>query len=316
MPTQLRLDGVLAKIEATYGTDAAPVFGTDGVRVLERVWSASGYEHAFANERAAASNASLIELQPAQPAGRIRNFQLTWDARGTGAAYTDPTTLEASPLLRACGLGETIVTTASSESVTYAPIDTGLESCTIWIYAGGMLFKYVGCVGTVSVPATPGISSRMVFDMSGIMVVNPAAAALPAIVYDATTPPLAVNMALDVGSGAFSPEGSFGLELGGNVVRLDGVNPTEGVERFAVTGFTPVVTITSRAVALGTYDPYADNRARTVRTIDAVWGSTQYNRFDLAIVDGQLLDPTHEDDNEFAAYALRYQCADLAIKFD
>lgn len=310
-----RLDGLLAKIEGTYGTDSAPVAGTDGVLVDERLWNPTNPEHAFENTREDAASGTLFRLFPATPRGRMVEFEITWDARGAGAAYSISVLPEADPLLRACGLLRTDDFAGGTENIIYTPRDTGHESCTVHVHAGGNRYQIVGCRGVLAIPISAGGQSRFVFSMSGIMIVNPATIALPSITYDATIAPPSVNMALTVGP--WSPD-AFSLELAGgqDIQRLDGVNAVEGIQEFAIVGFDPIMTVNARTTVLATYDPYADMRARTSRAIAIAAGTVQYNKWDLAVVDAYVRDPSHSVDNGVVAYDLEYILQDYALTFD
>lgn len=313
-----RLDGLLAKLEVTYGLDPTPVAADDGVRVMERVWENAGPTHAFENLRPDAPSGTLFPLPPATPRGRMVEFTITWDARGAGAAYSATVLPEGDPLLQASGLARVDDFTVSAETVTYSPADTGHKSCTVWAYAGGVLFKIVGVRCRLRIPISAGGFSRFVFDCSGIMVLDPATIALPSITYDSTVSPPGVNMALDVGGGTWIPD-SFQLDLDGGqqIERLDGVNETEGIQEFAIIGFDDAsMAIQARTTLLATYDPYADMRNRTARAIAIQAGTVQYNKWDIAIAAGYAKDPTHSVDSGVVAWTVDYQLLDYAIKFD
>lgn len=310
-----RLDGMTAKIETTYATDSVPLVGTDGVLVDERLWNPTNPTHAFENTREDAASGTLFSLFPAIPRGRIVEFDITWDARGPGAVLSLAVLPEADPLLRACGLERVDDFTVSLENVIYKPRDTGHESCTIYVHAGGNLYRIVGCRGVLRIPISAGGQSRFVFSMSGIMLTDPVTFTFPSITYDSTIAPPSVNMALTVG--AWSPD-SFTFELAGgqDIQRLDSVNAAEGVAEFAIVGFDPIITVNARTPILATYDPYADLRARTSRAIAIAAGTVQYNKWDIAVVDAYVRDPSHSVDNGVVAWDLEYILQDYALKFD
>ena len=320
-----RLDGLAAKIEATYGTDSTPGPTTDAVRVSERVWSSINISHAFENLRPDAASGSLFELFPAEPGGRVVELEIAWDARGAGAAYASGTTYpEASPLFRSCGLDEAFDATPGDETVTYTPLDTGHESCTIYAYAGSMLFKIVGCRGNLVWPVTAGQLGVMRFRMRGIMESAPSNLALPAFTYQAVVPEPAAGLGMSV-DGTWSPDLiSAELDLGANVQQLDSGNAAEGVGEFAISGFAPRYRLQARtpsgATPLTTYDPYDDVRTREPRTLVQALGtggdSTTYNRINLDVTDAYVRDPQHVDNNGFVAWDLEYILQDLAIVFD
>lgn len=310
-----RLDGMTAKIESTYATDSVPVIATDGVLVDERLWSPTNPTHAFENTREDAASGTLFSLFPAVPRGRIVEFDITWDARGSGAVYSATVLPEADPLLRACGLLRTDDFTVALENVSYAPRDTGHESCTIYVHAGGNLYRIVGCRGVLRIPISAGGQSRFVFSMSGIMLTDPVTFVFPSITYDSPIAPPSVNMALTVG--AWSPD-SFTFQLAGgqDIQRLDSVNAAEGVAEFAIVGFDPIITVNARTTVLATYNPYADLRARTSRAIAIAAGTVQYNKWDLAVVAAYVRDPSHSVDNGVVAWDLEYILQDYALKFN
>lgn len=318
-----RLDGLAAKVEATYGTDSTPGPTTDAVRVSERIWSGIRVSHAFENLRPDAASGSLFELFPAKPGGRIVELDIAWDARGSGAAYASGTVYpEASPLFRACGLDETFDATVGDETVTYDPLDTGHESCTIYAYAGGLLFKVVGCRGNMLWPITAGQLGIIRFRMRGIMVSDPTALALPAFTYQAVVPEPAAGLGMSVG-GIWSPDLiSAEFDAGADIQQLDSGNAVEGIGEFAIAGFAPRYRLQTRTPAdfLTTIDVYDDVRERTSRTLVQALGtggdSTTYNRINLDVTNAYSRDPQHIDNNGFVAYDIEYILQDFAIVFD
>ncbi|WP_444932401.1 hypothetical protein ACJJIF_22000 (plasmid) [Microbulbifer sp. SSSA002] len=71
-------------------------------------------------------------------------MEVTFNAelKGSGAAGTPP---EIAPLLRACGLAETIT---AGTSVEYNLASEGHESITLYLYEDGSLYKLTGVRGT------------------------------------------------------------------------------------------------------------------------------------------------------------------------
>jgi len=297
--TPLRLDAILAKEESTYGTDAAPVAATDGVRVTERVWSTFTPSFVFPNAREDVGN-GLIAGVPAAPKGRIGVIDIAWEARGSGTAGTAP---EAGPLFVACGMSETIVAVTS---VTYAPIDTGHGSATVWAYAGGKLFKLVGCRGTWTWEVRAGLLGIVRFNMQGIITAEVTEVAMPAVTYQAQIPEAAVGLGLAVGG--WSPDViQSDTALGNTVSRLDDGNAADGVGLFAITKTEPTFVLNAREVALATYDPYAIWKARTVQDADQTLGATAGNLMALDVnAGGYITNVAPIDDNEHAAWSITY----------
>ena len=213
MPIPLRLDGLLAKIESTYGTDSVPVVGTDGVRVSQRLWSTLQLSYAWENLRRDIISGSVFPPVPASPVGRMVTMDIAWEIKGAGSDIQP----EAAPLIRACGWSET----DGALMFTYAIAAQPHDSCTIYAYAGGMLFKIVGCRGTLKWSHVPGELGAMHFNMMGLLTADPAASALGVITsYDATVPLAGVAYGLTVGS--WSPDViAAEFNQGATVQRLD-----------------------------------------------------------------------------------------------
>src|SRR4029077_8712736 len=168
MPIPVRLDGLLAKIEGTYGTDPVPVVGTDTVRVEDRLWPRIQENFAWPNRRDTVATGSLIPPPPGVARGRWCALDFGWEIKGSrsGAAYSAGNKIEASPLLQACICSEVLVTTGGSESLTYQHADTNHSSCTIYAYAAnGYLYKVVGCRGVWHWPINVGVHGVIMFHM-------------------------------------------------------------------------------------------------------------------------------------------------------
>ena len=319
-PISLKIEGLLAAPEVTYGTDPTP---TVGVRGVGRIWGALSPEWAFPNTREDTVSGSIIQAAPGTPKGRMVNLTYTVELTGAGAAYKGTATIvrpPADPLFVACGMSRTHVDTGGSEKVTYALADTGHGSCTIWAYAGGKLFKISGCRGSFTWAPTAGGLGEVTFNLQG-MLTGVTEADLASISYSAVMPPAAVGMALAIvpsGGSSWTPDvAGMSVESGQEIVRLDDVNAADGIEQFAIAAAAPRFTFTPRVVDLTTYPAYALAATRTVHTIDMTLGSVQYNRVKLDANLAYLVkDPGGAEDNGFAAWDVEYMLRDCAIIFD
>lgn len=312
MGLPIRLDGLLAKIESVYGTDSVPVVGTDAVRVNQRLWPQLQENYVWRNRRDDAANGSLVPLPPAAARGRIIGLDFLWELKGsrTGGAYSAGNKIEASPLLRACESSETLVTTGGSESLTYAHVDTNHESCSIYAYAGGYLYKAVGCRGVWSWPVNVGVLTNLRFQMQGILT-SKTVAALPGGFTYATPSPLAgVNLAMSIG-GVWTPDvltAEFLAQGSTPLQRFDSANAADGVQSFDI-GETiqPTFRISAKAVTSG-YDPSVDLNANptTVRTLTMQYNTVQYDKAKLTS-NLYITDPIRNtNQNGFAGWDLEY----------
>jgi hypothetical protein len=93
-----------------------------------------------------------------------KRVSVTFDVElaGSGTAGTAPAF---GPLLKSCGLSETLV---SSVSVTYAPVSSSFSSATIYCFYDGTRHKITGARGTVSFNMTAGQFAVASFNFIGI----------------------------------------------------------------------------------------------------------------------------------------------------
>lgn len=315
-PHPLKIDGLLAKEESPYGSDPTPAINVDGVRVVGRLWPQLGDEFAFPNERDDVAAGSLTEPIPAVPRGHVINLDFSVELKGAGAAYaTGSVVPEVDPLLVSCGLGREHDDTASSETVTYTPADTGHLSCTIWAYAGGKLYKINGCRGNMIWDMAAGELGRLRFVMQG-MVASIAETAQASITYDSVESPAVISMGLAIQG--WSPNfAKASLDLGNEVVRLDDGNGADGVEGFFIGDRRMRFMLSARGEDFSDVNPNAIHAARTIQTIAATLGSVQYNKCGIAVTDSRIWTPPDPvEDNRFTGWDLVYILRDLAILFN
>lgn len=311
MPTPIRLDGLMAKVEGTYGTDSVPVVGTDTVRIVDRLWPQLQERFAWPNERTAVASGSLIPPIPGVARGRICTVDFGWEIKGSrsGGAYSAGNKIEASPVLQACMASETLVTTGGSESLTYAHADTNHSSCTIYAHAGGYLYKIVGCRGTWHWPIAVGVHGVLMFHLEGILASKTVAAYPGGYVYSTPGPLPGVGLAMTIGpwtpdiiTADFLAQGTTGVQ------RLDSGNAADGVQSFDI-GDTvqPLFKIQGKSV-IAAYDPSVDLAAnpRTVRALSLQYGTVQYNKAKITS-NLYITDPIRNlNQNGFAAWDLTY----------
>ena len=147
---------LLAKVESTYNTDPTPSASADAVLCEGLSWASAGLKMIARP----AIRPSFGELRQVY-GGRLLQVSFSCEVKGSGTAGTAP---EIGQLLRACAMGETIV---GATSVTYAPVSTGVESCTLWVYEDGKQIKITGCRGNVSFTATAGERVMAAFTLTG-----------------------------------------------------------------------------------------------------------------------------------------------------
>jgi len=150
---------LIAKIESAYGTDPTPVGGSDAIQVTNLEVTPIESDNAQA--------ASLQGFIGNSTRGTIvanKRVSVTFDVElaGSGTAGTAPAF---GPLLKACGLSETVV---AATSVTYAGVSSSFDSATIYCFYDGTRHKITGARGTVSFNMTAGQFPVASFVMTGI----------------------------------------------------------------------------------------------------------------------------------------------------
>ncbi len=178
--------GILLKIESTYGSDAVPLVGTDGMLVENLKWNNQGLKMVSRP----AVRSTLGQLRQLY-GGRLINLTFDVELKGSGAAGTAP---EIGPALRACGLGETIV---ASTSVAYSPVSTGIESATAYVFEDGKRHVVTGCRGNVKFTFGAGNKGMASFTLTG-HVADPTDVAFPSITVDSNAPGIFVQAAFEI----------------------------------------------------------------------------------------------------------------------
>jgi hypothetical protein len=158
MPLKAKRKVILAKIEGTYGTDSVPVVGTDAMLVHN--FQCKPVAPRYVERDPALShfgNDGMIKV------GDTMTMQFDIEIAGAGAVATVP---KFGPLLRACGMSETV--TPTTGPVTYAPITTAEESVSMYFNWEGLLHKMLGARGTVTWTLTAGQIPMMRFSLEGL----------------------------------------------------------------------------------------------------------------------------------------------------
>jgi hypothetical protein len=173
---------IIAKIEGTYGTDAVPSGATNAILAKNITWTplSGGYA-----DRAAVALPSLGRFS-SKTAIKRGMIEFDVELTGTGTLGTPP---PYGPLLRACGLSETIVAVTS---VTYAPVSGPFDSVSIYANIDGLQQKLLGCRGSVSL-SMPNEQIPMLHFKLLALYALPTDTALPALTLTAFQQPLPFN---------------------------------------------------------------------------------------------------------------------------
>lgn len=231
MPTKYD-ELLLAKNEAVKGTDIVPAPASDAVRCISAEISVTSENVERAVVKPTMGQlAHLVGKQSLQLAIEL-------EVRGSGAAGTAP---DFGPLLRACGMDESIV---ASTSVTYDPLTSSLESASIYWYQDGLLWKLIGAVGAVTMAYAMNDVVRLSFTMSAPYLA-PTEVAYPGGETYQTEPPILASSADTISEGSEIKVGSFDLDFGNDVQE----HYTSNSHEFTVADRQPSLTLSKDSAA-------------------------------------------------------------------
>lgn len=284
---------ILIADESTYGTDATPA-GTDAllVRNLEITPLQSdvvsrelirpylgNYEQLLANQR----------------------VEITFDVElaGSGTAGTAP---KWSAAMTSCGMSETIV---ASTSVTYAPISSSFDSCSIYFNNDGVRHRITGCRGSFALNCEVGSIPTITFTMMGIYNA-PTDTALPTATYTNQADPVVFKQGNTSAFQLFSYAGilqSVNYDQANAMVYRELVG---GSKEVLITNRTPNGTAVVEAVALATHDFFTDATGASTGNLTFQHGQTAGNIFTFTASQVDLGSPTYSDQDGIQMLNLPY----------
>jgi len=262
---------VLAKIETTYNTDPTPVAATDALKV-------ENLSHGPANQKMVEQANVKNTLGKEKSLFGATLWQVSFDVlvKGSGAAGTAP---EYAPLLRACGFGETLV---ASTSATYAPVSTGFESVTIYVYEDGKLYKVTGCVGNVAFAGEAGGAGKLTFTMTGHKL-SREDATLASPTLDTTEAPIIKSAGFTIDSYA-AVISALNFDMGNQVITPPDINSPDGFGEIQITDRDINGTIDPEDQLIATKDFLADWEAGTEMALTTgVIGGAAGNQFQISM---------------------------------
>lgn len=181
MPSRyIRNTAILAKVETTYGTDAAPTGLANAILVSNATISTN-----FNNVD---RNILRTYMGASEQLVGTRSVQCQFDVEvaGSGTAGTAPAW---GTLLRGCGMSETVT---AATCVDYTPVSSSFESLTLYYHLDGVLHKALGARGTFELMMGIGEKPMLRFTFTAIDG-GPSAAALPSQTLTAWKVPLVIT---------------------------------------------------------------------------------------------------------------------------
>lgn len=262
-----RNKAILAKIEASYGTDSTPTGSTNAMLVTDfRLTPIAGSSISRNLER------PYLGAQEEEIVGEHVEVSFKVEIAGAGADAAGPDVPPAwGPLMRASGHAEVVT---ADTSVAYNPISAAFESATIYTNIDGIQRKLLGARGTVQISATAKEFAYFNFTFRGLLVAA-SAVSLPSVDTDAWARPLKVNDANTDFTIAASARilRSFTLDAGSQLVARHLV----GQEEVMITDRQANGQFVTPAVALATYNPFAAALAGTKSALVLTHGTVAQN---------------------------------------
>lgn len=288
---------LIAKIESTYGTDPSPVGGSDAIQVtnveVTPIESDNAQASAFQGFIGNSTRGTIVAN---------KRVAITFDVElaGSGAAGTAPAF---GPLLKSCGLSETIV---ASTSVTYAGVSSSFDSATIYCFYDGTRHKITGARGSVTFNFTAGSFPTASFTMvgiynapddtalSGTFTVANQAAALE--VNDTNVTTATFHGVTDVRLE------SLDLALNNNVIYKETLSSQEVLIVDRAPGGTAVI----EAPAVGTTDYFAKATAVATGNSSFVVGASAGNIMTLTMAQTDITGVSYGDTNGVVSLSMPY----------
>lgn len=261
---------ILAKIETTYGTDAAPAAASDAIQC-----SAPSFEIIGGRRERSSLLPYHGKLAPINVGEGIK-LAFSVELRGAGVAPSTPPRI--GRLLRACSFTETI--SASPAFTEYTPNSAeNCESVSIYFYRDGILHKALGCVGTFKLGAKANEPAKLDFEFTGLYAGTHASdTAFPAPTFgDAALPPIFRNAAFSL-HGYSAVIEALNVDVGNKIGKRPSANAASGVVRYFVSDREVKGDCDPEAVALATFNPWSLWDASTAGALSATIGSAVENK--------------------------------------
>lgn len=285
---------LLAETEQTYGVDPTPTGAANAilVRNLEITpLQAETVSRELIRPYLGNSDQLLAQTR----------VEVTFEVElaGSGAAGTAPAY---GPVLKACGLSETVV---ASTSVTYAPVSSSFESVTIYFFNDGIRHKVTGCRGSFELTAEVGQIPVVAFTMTGIYNA-PTDETVPTPTYGNQAAPLIFKNGNTSSFSIFSYSGclqSLNFQIANEVVYRELVGCTKEV---LITNRNPAGTCVIEAPSIAAKDFFTIANGSSTGSITFLHGTTAGNRVTFTAPQSDIGSPTYSDQDGIQMLNLPY----------
>lgn len=282
---KMKRRAVLVKIEADYGTDAAPTGAANAILCRSvAVTPLAGEDISRDLIRTYYGNSQQIAGE------KHVELDLEVELAGSGAAGTAPAW---GPLLRACGFAETV---NASTDVVYNPISDEEEAVTVYVHRDGILHKFTGGRGSVSFGLSTDQIPVMKFKYMGLFAPI-SQAALPTTDYTDWQEPLPVSSANTTGftlHGAALSFSQLDIDMAVETVKHKVVGPASSIQ---IVDRKPSGTVVVQEPPLATLDLYEKARDASLGALALVHGTTPGNIVEVSAPKVGSGSPTEQELN-------------------
>jgi hypothetical protein len=296
MPRLIKKTVILAKVEATAGTDATPAGATDAIQVSNM--SITPVDAKMAN-----INTVTPWFGGAFDLTSTSSVKISFDVLmgGSGTAATAPAW---GQLLLGTAMAE-VTGLLTPNRVEYNPITDSLKTLSIYYYDDGVLHKALGCMGNVKLSAKSGEAPKFTFDFVGVDGIPTAAANATAVLSAWKTPPVITKAnVVDITFGCTYATGALS---GGTAYNSSGLTLDWGnTVAFSPLLSTETVVLSDRAVkgameldlsAAQEVTQIAAVKANTLTSLGFTIGTATGNKIILFAPAVQLMNPRKAEFN-------------------
>ncbi len=263
MPRYFRKLAVLAKIEAVYGTDAAPTGAANAMQMTNVQLDPLKGEDVSRDLITPNMGHQGVILT-------ANHVSLTGEVEiaGSGAAGTAPAY---GTLLRMCGMSEVV---SAGIDVAYQPVSSNHEAGTIYFNMDGVNHVMLGARGTFTLDIKPKEIPRLKFTFTGLLGTI-ADAALPAVTLTGFKTPVPVSKA----NTTFSLHGYAGACEGVSFDLAASIEPRMLINHESIQYTDRAMTGSAmlEAASLATVDWFAIAQAHTKGALSLVHGTVAGN---------------------------------------
>ena len=274
---------LLAKIESTYAQDSTPSGASNAI--LVRNLDIQPLVADTVNRDLVRPYMGQADQLLAQTRVEV-SFEV--ELAGSGTAGVAPAY---GPILRSCGLSETVV---ADTSVTYAAESSGFESVTLYYHQDGIRHKVTGCRGTFELTGEVGQIPVIAFTMTGIYNA-PTDETLPTPTYANQATPLIFKQGNTTNFSAFSYNGclqSYSFNIANDVIYRELVGCTKEI---LITNRAPSGNVVIEAPTITAKDFFAIATGSSTGSITWQHGSTGGNIVTMTTAQSDLGNLTYSD---------------------